>query len=157
MPGIGALETTRRVRLVSSECAVVGIGDHRSGPIPLRLLEVGAAAYLSKRSQRAELERAVRAVAAGECYVAGALARELVLSRYGGAVSELDTLTRRELEVMLQVSKAHTLKEIGEALSLSPKTVSTYRTRVCRKLGVNTDVELTHAALRNGLLSPAAL
>ena len=93
----------------------------------------------------------------GQRYMNGEVARNLFIQRVDGDGTPIDDLSRRELEVLLHVSRADNLQTIAQALNISPKTVSTYRTRLCRKLGVTSDVQLAHVALRYGLLNPAAL
>ena len=77
-----------------------------------------------------------------------------MLHNLDGERSALDSLSPCELEVMLLVSQGHRLKHISNLLCLSPKTISTYRTRVMRKLDTRSDVELTHLALNLGLIEP---
>ena len=151
MPGIGGVETTRKLLRVHPDCRIIGVSVHIDGPCPARMLEVGAAGYLTKGSDRDEMVRAIRAVAAGGRYIGADVAQQMVLK---GAKEEnpIDTLSARELEVMLLVSQGHKLKHISDQLCLSPKTVSTYRTRIFRKLSANSDVELARMAFSLGLL-----
>ena len=145
---------------VERQCAgaaVIAFAEHNAGPYPMHLFDAGAAGYLTPTGELAELEAAVRAVKAGRRYLSADVARNLALSRGAGAETPLDELSRREMEVLMHLSRAHRLRDIAEVLCISPKTVSTYRTRVCRKLGVSTDVELAHVALRYGLLNPASV
>ena len=157
MPGIGGLEATRRIVRSVPDARVIGLSEHRDGPYPMYMFEAGAVGYLSKTGEREELENAVRSVMFGQRYMDGEVARNLLMHRMRGSKTPIDELSRRELEVLVHLSKACTLSNIAEKLSISPKTVSTYRTRVCRKLGVTMDVELAHVALRYGLLNPATL
>ncbi len=157
LPGISGLEATQRIKMRFPSIQIIGLSEHHSGPYPLQMLEAGAVGYLSKSCERYELEGAIRSAVRGERYVGAEVAKSLVSARLSGVAGALDALSQRELEVMLQLSRARSLRQIAEALSLSPKTISTYRTRVCRKLGVSTDVELTHAALRTGLLNLATI
>jgi two-component system invasion response regulator UvrY len=157
MPGIGGPESTRRLLRIVPGVHVIGVSEHQTGPYPMHIFEAGAVGYLSKSGRGDELERAVRTVMYGKRYLNGDVARNLLLQRWQGEQSPLSELSRRELEVLIQLSKARNLRDIAQALSISPKTVSTYRTRVCRKLGVSSDVELAHVALRYGLLNPATV
>jgi two-component system, NarL family, invasion response regulator UvrY len=152
LPGIGALEATRRMLRVNPDLAVIGLGVQSDGPYPLHMLSAGACGYLSKACSARELFNAVRSVVQGHRYVSGDVARRMVVAGVDARRTPVDELSRRELEVLVMVSQAQTQHEIAESLCVSPKTVSTYRTRICRKLGVNTDVELVHIALRYGLI-----
>ena len=152
LPGIGALEATRRLLRGGPDIAVIGLGVQSDGPYPLHMLSAGACGYLSKACSARELINAVRSVVQGQRYISGDVARRMVVAGVDAARSPVDELSRRELEVLVMVSQAQSPREIARSLCVSPKTVSTYRTRICRKLGVHSDVELVHIALRYGLV-----
>jgi len=153
MPGIGGLEATRRILANHPEVKVIILTVHADDPYPARLLEAGAAGYLTKTCGPEELVTAIRKVHEGERYIGADIARQLALSMLpGGERSPFDRLSQREMQVMLMVTQGHSIQEIADQLSLSPKTVSTYRYRIYEKLGVSNDVELTHLAMRYGML-----
>ncbi len=153
-PGIGGMEATRRIRRVSPESAVVVITVEVSDPFPTQLLEAGASGYLTKHCDISEISDAIRAVARGERYISADIAREMALSMLPGKEqSPFDRLSQREMQVMLMVTQGQSVHAISDRLSLSPKTVSTYRYRLYDKLGVENDVELTHMAIRHGIVS----
>ena len=154
MPGIGGLEATRKLLRINPKCRVIGVSVHLDGPCPSRMIEAGAAGYLTKGCDIEEMTRAIRRVARGERYIGADVAQHMVLHNLDGERTALESLSPRELEVMLLVSQGHRLKHISDLLCLSPKTISTYRTRVMRKLETNSDVELTHLALSLGLIEP---
>ena len=154
LPGMGALETTRRLVRLEPAPKVIALGVQTDGPFPTCLLEVGARGYLPKTCKREELIVAVRQVARGAYYVGGDVAQNLVLNKLRDAPTPMSRLTPRELAVMVMVSQGQTRRQISRLLSLSPKTVSTYRTRLLRKLNARSDVELTHLSLRYGLIEP---
>ena len=154
LPGMGALETTRRLSRLDLAPKVIALGVQVDGPFPTCLLEVGARAYLPKTCRKEELVGAIRQVARGAYYVGGDVAQNLVLNKLRDAPTPMSRLTPRELAVMVMVSQGQTRGQISSVLSLSPKTVSTYRTRLLRKLGAQSDVELTHLSLRYGLIEP---
>lgn len=94
----------------------------------------------------------MRAVIAGERYVGANIARDLVIATLiRDDATALDKLSSRESQVMLMIVKGYGVQEISTRLYLSPKTVSTYKSRIYDKLGVKNDVELTHFAVRQGL------
>ena len=154
LPGMGALEITRRLCRLEPAPKVVALGAPHDGPFPTCLLEVGARSYLTKSCEQAELLEAIRHVARGRHYVGGAVAQSLVLNKLRDAPTPMSRLTPRELAVMVMVSQGSNRAEISDQLSVSPKTISTYRTRLLRKLGASSDVELTHLSLRHGLIEP---
>lgn len=153
MPGIGGLETTRRLIQRLPEIKVIVVSMHMEEPYPSRLLAAGASGYISKDSAAEEVVAAIRRVHAGGHYVAADVAGNLAASLVkGSAQSPFEQLSQRETQVMLMVTKGYSTQEISDRLHLSPKTVSTYRYRLFEKLNVSNDVELTRMAMRYGLL-----
>lgn len=154
MPGMNGVELTRRVKRLAPEVRVVGLSEHREGPFPSCMMDVGACGYLTKNCAPAELLRAIEMVHAGRRYVSAEVAQSMILKRMDGGQNELEALAPRELEVMVMLSEGRSLRQISDRLCVSPKTVSTYRTRIMRKLGTGSNVELTHMAFRHGLIQP---
>ena len=152
IPDIGGLEVARRLGRSSELPRVILIGTHAEGPIPARALESGACGYLTRGCEPAEVVTAVRRASEGRRYVDAEVAQSMVIDRLNPGSSAIATLTARELTVMVMVSSGYDRQTISERLCLSPKTVSTYRTRIMRKLGTANDVELTHLSYRHGLL-----
>lgn len=150
----GVLETVRRLSRVKGRVRVMALGDPDCGPLPVRILELGASGFLSKHADGAELRRAVRELHSGKRYVCAEVARRLVLNEINNQRDPVGGLSPRELSVMLMLSEGRRRDEISDRLCISPKTVSTYRTRLLQKLGARNDVDLTHLALRHGLLAP---
>lgn len=148
----GILETTRRLRRADERLGVLALGNPESGPLPARILEVDGTGYLSKQAEGGEVRRAVRKLAAGKRYVCARVAEQLVLSAFDAGADPVGVLSARELSVMLMLSEGHPREEISNRLCISPKTVSTYRSRLMQKLGARNDVDLAHLALRHGLL-----
>ncbi len=154
MPGMGGLETTRRLLRIDPDFKIIVVSVHVGGPFPARMLEAGATAYLTKGCDVAEIVHAMRLARRGRRYVSAEVAQRMVLNQFDTQRAPIRALSPRELEIMVMISQGRGLREIAEKLCLSPKTVSTYRTRILSKLEVTTDVELTHLALRHGLIEP---
>lgn len=153
MPGIGGLEATRKLHAYDPSLKVIAVSVHASEPFPLRLLEAGAHGYLTKDCASDEVVTAVRKVHSGERYITASIAQQLALARLeGGKASPFEKLSQREMQVMLMVITGQELQAISDQLHLSPKTVSTYRSRLFEKLSVSNDVELTRLALRYDVL-----
>lgn len=153
MPGIGGLEATRKLMQSHQGLRVIVVTIHVDEPYPTRLLEAGASGYLTKGCGVDEIVTAIRAVDQGDRYIGADIARQLALSMLpGGERSPFDKLSQREMQVMLMVTQGHNIQDISDRLCLSPKTVSTYRYRLYEKLGVSNDVELTHLAMRHGMI-----
>lgn len=153
MPGIGGLEATRKITRSMPEVKVIAVTIHDDDPFPARLLEAGAAGYVTKGCDVREIISAIHSVYAGKQYITPNVAQKLALTLVNkGEKSPIDRLTQRETQVMLMIVQGATNKEISSRLCLSPKTTSTYRYRLFEKLGVLNDVELAMFAVRHGLI-----
>lgn len=158
MPGMGGVEATRRLSALAHKPRVVAISVHDQMPYPQRMMEAGAVGYLPKGGSADEVLAAVRAVARGQPYIAPVIAGKMFLNsmnRSGGAgngAQVLDALSAREMQVMLALVNGQNPQQIGEALKISAKTVCTHRYHIYEKLGVDSDVALTHLAYRYGLI-----
>jgi two-component system, NarL family, invasion response regulator UvrY len=155
MPGIGGLEATRKLAMSLPDARVIVLSAQTAEPFPMRLMEAGASGYLTKDSAEDEIITAIRRVNAGERYIAAEIARQLALqavNRNNSSGSPFDQLSAREMQVMIMATGGHSVQDISDKLHLSPKTVSTYRSRLFDKLGVSNDVELTRLAMRYGVI-----
>lgn len=153
MPGMGGVETTRKMLRAYPRMKVIVLTVHDEEPYPTRLLQAGASGYLTKGCAVEEMIAAIQAVHEGERYIGSDIAQRLALSTLGGkGKTPFDKLSQREMQVLLMVTQGQRTQEISDKLCLSPKTVSTYRYRLYDKLGVVNDVELTHLAIRHGVI-----
>lgn len=153
MPGMGGLEATRRIIAAHEETSVIILTVHAQAPFPTQLLNAGASGYLTKGCASEELIEAIRKVSRGGRYVSSDIAQQLALSMLpGGEQSPLDVLSHREIEVMMMLVQGQEVQEIADALHISHKTVRTYKSRLYEKLGVKNAVDLTHLAIRHGIL-----
>lgn len=154
MPGIGGLEATRKISRISDAVNVIAVTVLSDDPFPAQLLEAGARAYISKGCPADEMFEAIKAVVTGKPYISNDVARKLTLAKLtgGGDNSPLEKLSGREMQVMMMITQGQSTQAISDSLFLSPKTVSTYRHRLYEKLDVSNDVELTHFAIRHGLI-----
>ncbi len=156
MPGIGGLEATRKLLLSDPELKVIVVSVHSEEPFPSRMLQAGASGYLTKGCAVDEIVAAIKAVSAGERYIGADVAQKLALKMTaGGEVTPFDSLSPREMQVMLMLTQGQRLQVISDKLCLSPKTVSTYRHRLYEKLGVNSDVDLARLAMNYGIIDTA--
>ncbi len=153
MPRMSGLEATRRIAERFPGIGVIILTIHAQNPFPAQLLEAGASGYLTKGCDSDELIKAIRTVSRGGKYIGADIAQQMALSMLpGGDSSPFDTLSTREMEVMLMVVQGKSMKEIGEVLSISPKTVATYKYRILEKLAVDNVVELTRLAMSHGVM-----
>jgi len=156
MPGIGGLETTRKLNAYAPDLPVIILTVHTDDPFPSSLLKAGAAGYLHKGCKVEEIVTAIKKVHAGGRYIGSAIAQNLALSLLPGSEgSPFDNLSQREMQVMLILVQGEKIQDISSSLHLSPKTISTYRSRLFDKLGVRNDAELTRLAMRHGMLDNA--
>ncbi|MDQ2994460.1 MAG: UvrY/SirA/GacA family response regulator transcription factor [Pseudomonadota bacterium] len=155
MEGIGGLEATRKLLRIDPDIKVLVITVCDDDIFPSRLLQAGAAGYLTKGgSSETEMIQAIRAVHSGQRYISPAVAQQLAFKHLTDSDdSPIESLSERELQVMLMIVHGLRPQEISEKLCLSPKTVNSYRYRLFEKLKVKNDVELTLLAIRHGLLN----
>lgn len=153
MPGIGGLEATRKLNTYAPDLPVIILTVHTDDPYPSSLLKAGAAGYLHKGCKVDEIVTAIKTVHNGGRYIATAIAQNLALTLLpGNEGSPFDDLSQREMQVMIMLVQGEKIQDISEALHLSPKTISTYRSRMFSKLKVRNDAELTRLAMRHGML-----
>lgn len=153
MRGISGLEATRKILHHDPDAKILVLTVCNDDVFPIRLLRAGASGYLTKDCDADEMIRAIRSVQAGQRYISPQIAQRLALKRFSSdEESPFDTLSERELQVMLMITSGKKVQDIADKLHLSPKTVNTYRYRLFEKLGIKNDVELTHLAMRFGMV-----
>lgn len=155
LPGISGLEVTERVVRGDFGTRVIVVSVLEDGPMPKRLIEVGASGYVGKGGDAAELVRAVREVARGKRYLASAIAQNMALSGVAGKGSPFDALSPRELEVAMLLSQGLRQEDIARRLSLSAKTINTHKSRLFEKLGIHDNIALVRMLGQYGLSDPA--
>ena len=153
MPGIGGLEATRKMMRSHPDIKVVAVTVCEEDPFPTRLLQAGAAGYMTKGAGLAEMVQAIRQVFAGQRYISPQVAQQLALKSFQPASdSPFDALSEREIQIALMIVGCQKVHVISDKLCLSPKTVNTYRYRIYEKLSVKSDVELALLAVRHGMV-----
>ncbi|MCU7554102.1 UvrY/SirA/GacA family response regulator transcription factor [Alteromonas sp. ASW11-19] len=158
MPGIGGLEATKKVVRMSENTRVICLSMHKEHPIPSQVMQAGAFGFLTKDAEPEEMINAIYKVAAGQKYLPAEIAHNIALSKLNpDSDNPFDCLSSRELNIAMRLTRGQKVPEIASELSINAKTVNTYRYRMFDKLGVSTDVELTHLALRHKLIDPNLL
>ncbi|MGV2837119.1 response regulator transcription factor GacA, partial [Pseudomonas shirazensis] len=147
MPGIGGLEATRKLLRSHPDTKVVAVTVCEEDPFPTRLLQAGAAGYLTKGAALDEMVQAIRLAFAGQRYISPQIAQQLALKSFQPQGSPFDSLSEREIQIALMIVGCQKVQIISDKLCLSPKTVNTYRYRIFEKLSVTSDVELTLLAV----------
>lgn len=153
MPGIGGLEATKQILRINEDIKVVALSVHKENPFPAKVMQMGAFGYLTKDADPQEMIIAIQKVARGQKYIAPEIAQQIALGQLD--LNEDDpfkSLSERELQIMIMITKGTKVPDIALQLNISAKTVNTYRYRMFEKLNVSSDVELTHLALRHHLI-----
>ena len=152
MPGTDAVDLVGRIKALHADLPVLIHSMHSESPVASRMLKAGAAGYITKDSEPEQLLAALRKVASGGRYITAGIAEQLAF--IGAADAPLhELLSDRERQVFLLLVSGKSLKAIARDLHLSPKTASTYKTRVMQKLKAQTDAELVRYALANQLVT----
>jgi len=158
MPGIGGLEATKKILRFNPDVKVIVLTIHTENPFPTKVMQAGAAGYLTKGAGPDEMVNAIRMVQSGQRYLSPEIAQQMALSQFTpDAENPFKELSERELQIMMMITKGEKVTDISEQLNLSPKTVNSYRYRLFSKLNISGDVELTHLAIRHGILDAETL
>jgi DNA-binding NarL/FixJ family response regulator len=153
MPGRSGIEVLEDLKNLYPRLPVIVLSAYPEKDYAVRAFKLGASGYVSKQSASRELIAAVRKALAGGRYVTASLAEALAATVAGEAPAvPHEALSNRELQVLRQVALGKPLKEIAAELSLSEKTIGTYRMRISRKLGLGTNVEIARYATRHKLI-----
>ena len=153
MPGRTGLEALKDIKAIKPQQRVIVLSVHSEDQFAVRVLKAGASGFLNKDSAPEELVKAVRKVTAGGRYVSNSLAEKLVMNLdHPTDRPAHQALSDREFQVLRMIGSGKTVSEIAVELSLSVKTVSTYRTRILEKMELNTNAEITRYAFENKLV-----
>jgi len=153
MPGKSGLETLKEIRMEDQTLPVLILTMHPEEQYAVRVLKAGASGYLTKESAPEELIRAIRKVTNGGKYISPSLAETLALHLVVDNEKPLhETLSDREYQVLCKISSGNTISEIAKEMTLSVKTISTYRARILEKMGMKSNAELTYYAIKNELV-----
>jgi len=153
MPGRSGLEILKDVKHLKPGLPVLVLSMHAEEQFATRTLKAGASGYLNKESAPEELVKAIRKVCSGGKYVSATQAERMV-GELTGDVDKLphQLLSDREYEILCLIASGKTPTQIATGLSLSVKTVSTYRARILEKMNLTTNAQLTHYAIKSGLV-----
>jgi DNA-binding NarL/FixJ family response regulator len=153
MPGRGGLDILKEIKNKKPRLPVLILSMYPEDQYAVRVLKAGASGYMTKESAPAELIKAIKQISKGKKYVSPSLAEKLALDLEITTGRPLhESLSDREYQVMCMIASGKTLKEISEQLSLSIKTISTYRSRILEKMNMKSNAELTHHAIKNRLV-----
>ncbi len=158
MPGMGGLEATKKILRFTPEAKIIMLTVHAEDPFPTKVMQIGAAGYLTKGTAPNEMVTAIRAVNSGQRYLPAEIAQQMALSQFKSAEENpFSELSDRELQIMLMITRGKKVPDVSEYLHLSTKTINSYRYRMFEKLNIGNDVELTHLAIRHGMIKTETL
>ena len=153
MPDRSGLETLELMKKEHPGIKVLMLSMHRETQYAVRALKSGAAGYLNKQSAPDQLVDAIRLVASGKKYISAEVAQELA-SQVSGERTGLphEGLSNREYQTLCMIASGLPVSAIADQLALSVKTISMYRARLLKKMQLKNNAELTHYAIKQGLL-----
>jgi two-component system invasion response regulator UvrY len=155
MPGIGGLETLRRIKARNLAIHVLVFSMHDSETMVLRSLEAGATGYLTKQGGVAQMVEAVRQVAQGKLFVDAKYVPELIHRRlYPSTEDPLQALSTREFQIFQLLAEGHSVSDIAAKLSISPKTVGVHHAHIMAKLKLQNVAQLVRLAIRCNIANP---
>ncbi len=153
MPGRGGLDVLKELKAMPKKQTVLIVSMYPEDQYAIRALRSGASGYLTKESASDELITAIRKVSAGGKYVSASLAEKLASVLGDPSTGALhEQLSDREYQIMCMTASGKTQTQIAEELSLSIKTINTYRTRILTKMNMSNNAEITRYAIENRLV-----
>ena len=153
MPGQSGIDSLAMIRAKAPDVGILILSGLPEEQYAVNMIRQGASGYLNKECDPEEIAKAVRVVATGRRYISPAVAELLAghLDRKDAGPAH-NSLSEREFQVFLKLAKGYSVGDIGEALSLSVKTISTYRTRLMEKLSLASNSDLTYYAIKANLI-----
>jgi two-component system, NarL family, invasion response regulator UvrY len=153
MPGRGGIDVLKQLKQLKPHVRVLVLSMYPEDQYAFRAIQAGASGYLTKNKASGELIDAIRRIASGRKYISPEVAEQLATDVEKRVDKPLhQKLANREYQVMCLIASGKTIKQISNELSLSVSSVSTVRARILKKLGMKTSAEITHYAIKNGLV-----
>ena len=153
LPGKNGIEVLKQIKLEWKKLPVLMLSMYSEDQYAMRAIRSGASGYMTKETAPDELLSAISKVTRGGRYISAKVAEKLVFDQNdGGDELPHNDLSDREYEVLRQIASGHTVSEIAEQLTLSVKTISTYRSRILEKMRMKHNAELTHYAIKHELV-----
>jgi two-component system, NarL family, invasion response regulator UvrY len=152
MPGQGGLEAISRIKLFDANAKIIVFSMHQNPSFAVQATRAGALGYVTKSSDPEVLIRAIYDVQQAKYTLSADIAQALALEKLGTNTAALDQLTVREFEILRMLVEATPTQDIANILNISPKTVANTHYIIKKKLGVTSDIELTHLAIKMNIL-----
>ena len=153
MPDINGIETLKKIKTLYPEIKVLMLSMYPEEQYAMRSLKLGASGYITKSADPEELLRAVEKIVKGGKYIPQSFSEKLL--HYLDKSNDIplhEKLSEREFQVLLMIARGRTIREISKDLSISIKTVSTYRARILEKLELQNNAEIINYAIKHGLI-----
>lgn len=154
MPGIGGLETIRRIRAKNPAARILVFSMLKNTTVAQSSLKAGATGFISKQSGMGEMIQAVRQVNSGKIYIESELASALAINatRKDTFENPLDTLTKREFQIFKLLAEGYSCVQIADTLTISPKTVGVHQLNLMRKLNIQNTTQLIRLAMSHNVI-----
>lgn len=153
MPGQSGLSVLETLKNRNRKARILVLSMHPQEQYAVHAFRLGASGYLSKDSAYEELALAIKKISGGGKYISSALAETLIFDKKSDSEkTPHEKLSDREFQVLCLIAKGSSVNEIANELSISDKTVSTYRARILEKMGLKKNADLTLYAIKNGLI-----
>lgn len=150
----GGFEAIKRLRCHDDKARILVATALETAPYPQHVLQAGAMGYITKRSAAEELKKAVLEVSKGNKYFSKSVRHLLETEGNGSDNSPLTALTKRELEIFTMLAEGYSVNQVADLVHLSPKTVHSHRANLLRKLGLKSNSDIIHLAVRAGIVQP---
>lgn len=152
MPGMGGLESSRRIIGRYPTAKIIIFSMHDSATFASQVLKAGVKGYVIKTGEDDDVIKAIKEVASGKSYLSPEVAQKIALESMAGEDNPLQILSAREFEVFRLLAEGVGTEAVGERLKISHKTVANYHTMIKQKLGVNSPIEMVRLAMRHGVI-----
>ncbi len=153
MPGRDGIDVLKQLKLLRPEIHVLVLSMYPEDQYAFRAIKAGASGYLTKNKASSELIEAIRRIAAGRKYISADVAEQLAIDLERGADQPLhQRLSDREYQVMCMIASGKAVKQIADELAISVSSVSTLRSRILKKFNMKSNAEITHYAIKHGLV-----
>lgn len=152
MPGMGGLESARRIIGRYPSAKIIIFSMHDNATFASQVLKSGVKGYVTKTGSDSDLLKAIQEVANGRNYISSEVAQKIAIESMSGDENPLKMLSAREFEVFRLLTEGVSAEEVGERLKISHKTVANYHTMIKQKLGVSNPIEMVRLAIRHGVI-----
>ncbi|MBG2913508.1 MULTISPECIES: LuxR C-terminal-related transcriptional regulator [Proteus] len=152
VPSVSLIDSIKRIKRSSLSIKIIVISPKIDSILSITLLQLGIEGFIVVDTSCENILQAIRQVCIGQRYISQELAMEIALTKLQQELNPLHHLSERELQIMSMIIRGKKIAQIASELNINTKTVNSYRYRMFSKLKISGDVELTHIAIRYGLI-----